>query len=430
MPQSKQQAHIYQEDEIDLKSLFNSLVARRFLLAGLTCFVTVLAILYALIVAPTYHVVSSFTSPNQSSVISINRLGMTDVTRKSVFSSFLTQLSSKDLQREVFVKGDYVTKFNADNAPIDDIDLFIRKATDSVKVNSPNLNANEMVLGFLTELPYSVSMEGNNAEAMSAYLNQLVLLANSKIIDELTKLNELKISNRLEEISLERDLLLEQAEKDRFSQIERIKEEDAQKIRQIIDQIDRARYQAKQNRLNQIVVLTDAAKLAKSLGIIKNNFKLIKGDGVSSDLTIAIGENKDLPDWYLYGEKALFQRVELLKNRMSDDPFIPELVTLNNQLNEVHNNNLLETFETRQDDSPFIDRIAELDVEKIKLESTKVDMIDVSSMKLSELAIAPKKPIKPNKRLIILLAFIGSFMMSIFLALILNALKPDKKAPA
>ena len=71
-------------------------------------------------------------------------------------------------------------------------------------------------------------MQGNNPEAMSAYLNQLVALANSKTINELIKLNELKISNRLEEISLERDLLLEQAEKDRFSQIERIKEEDAQ----------------------------------------------------------------------------------------------------------------------------------------------------------------------------------------------------------
>ena len=162
-----------------------------------------------------------------------------------------------------------------------------------------------MDLGFLTELPYSVSMQGNSPEAMSAYLNSLVAMANSKTINELIKLNELKISNRLEEISLERDLLLEQAEKDRFSQIERIKEEDAQKIRQINDQIDRARYQAKENRLNQIVVLIDAAKLAKSLGIIENNFKLIKGDGASSDLTIAIGENKDLPEWYLYGEKAL-----------------------------------------------------------------------------------------------------------------------------
>lgn len=429
MRQSDQEIHPYQTDEIDLSALLSSLVARKFLIAGLTGFVTVLAILYALNIAPTYQVASSFTSPNESSVISINKLGMTAETKKSVFSSFLTKLSSKNLQRELFVKGDYVTQFNADNAPIDDVDEFISNTIKSVQVQSPNLNKKDMDLGFLTELPYSVSIKGNSPEAMAAYLNSLVVMANSKTINELITLNETKIFNRLEEISLERDLLLEQAEKDRFSQIERIKEEDAQKIRQINDQIDRARYQAKENRLNQIVVLTDAAKLAKSLGIIENNFKLIKGDGASSDLTIAIGENKDLPEWYLYGEKALLQRVELLQNRTSDDPFIPELVTLNNQLNEVQNNNLLKTLETRQDDSPFIAEIANLEVEKIKLESRMVAMIGVGAMQLSQVALIPKEPIKPNKRLIVLLAFIGSFMMSILLVLIMGALKPEEKTP-
>jgi len=430
MQQSDQEIYPYQTDEIDLRALFNSLVARKFLIAGLTGFVTFVAILFALNLTPTYQVASSFTSPNQSSVISINKLGFTDETKASVFSAFLTQLSSKDLQREHFVKGDYLTKFNTDNAPIDDVDAFITDTIESVNVQSPNLNIKDMDLGFLTELPYSLSMQGNNPEAMAAYLNSLVAMANSIIISDLINVNLLKISNRLEEISLERDLLLEQAEKDRFSQIDRIKEEDAQKIRQINDQIDRARYQAKENRLNQIVVLTDAAKLAKSLGIIENNFKLIKGDGASSDLTIAIGENKDLPEWYLYGEKALLQRVELLQNRTSDDPFIPELVTLNNQLNEVQNNNVLKTLETRQDDSPFIAEIAKLDVEKIKLESRIVAMIDASAMKLSQVALTPNEPIKPNKIMIVLLAFIGSFLMSILLALIMGAIKPDEKTSA
>ena len=429
MQQSEQEIYPYQADEIDLRALFNSLVARKFLIAGLTGFVTVLAILYALNLTPTYQVATAFTSPSESSITSINKLGMTSETKSSVFSEFLTRLSSKDLQRELFVEGDYLTKFNTDNAPIDDVDFFISEVIKSVKVHSPNLNKKDRDLGFLTELPYSVSIEGNSPEAMSAYLNSLVAMANSKTINELIKLNVLKISNRLEEISLERDLLLEQAEKARFSQIERIKEEDAQKIRQINDQIDRARYQAKQSRLNQIVVLIDAAKLAKSLGIIENNFKLIKGDGASSDLTIAIGENKDLPDWYLYGEKALFQRVELLKNRMSDDPFIPELVTLNNQLNEAQNNNVLITLEARLDDSPFVAEIVKLDIETIKLKSRIVDMSSVNSMELTQISMPPQSPIKPNKIMILLLAFIGSFMMSIFLALILNVLKPDEKAP-
>jgi chain length determinant protein (polysaccharide antigen chain regulator) len=425
MQQSDQEIYPYKQDEIDLRALFNSLVARKFLIAGLTGFVTVLAILYAHNLTPIYQVSSSFTSPSTASIATINKLDLTEETKESVFSAFLTQLSSKGFQKITFVEGDYLTQFNADNAPIDDVDAFITGTVKSVKVQGPNLKNND-----LTELPYTLSMQGNSPEAISEYLNSLVALANSKTIKELIKLNELKIFNRIEEVSLERDLLLEQAEKDRFSQIKRIKEEDAQKIRQINDQINRVRYKAKENRLNQMVALIDAAKLAKSLGITENNFKLFKGSGASYDLTIAIAANKDLPEWYLYGEKALLQRVELLQNRTSDDPFIPELVTLNNQLNEVQNNNLLETFETRQDDSPFIEKISSLEVEKIKLESRKVEMDGVNAMQISQVALIPKEAFKPEKRLIVLLAFIGSFMMSILLVLIMGALKPDEKRAA
>jgi len=111
---------------------------------------------------------------------------------------------------------------------------------------------------------------------------------------------------------------------------------------------------------------------------------------------------------------------------MSDDPFIPELVTLNNQLNEVQNNNLLKTLETRQDDSPFIAEIVKLDIEKLKLESAIIDSTGIRAIQISQIAMTPTTPIWPNKKLIVLLTFIGSFMMSILLALVMIALKPDE----
>jgi len=437
MQQSKQDPHFYEEHEIDLKALFNSLLTKRFLIAGLTCFVTIPAILYTLNLTPTYKAISSFTSPSSISVTTINKLNLTNETRKSIFSEFLTKLSSKDLQKLAFLKGDFITTFNTDNSPIDDVDEFISGATKSVIVHSPDLSSKDMALGFLTELPYSVSMQGASAEAISIYLNQLVQMANSKTINELFSLNELKIENRLEEISVKINLLLEQAERVRLNQIDRIKEEDGQKIRQINDQIDRERYKAKVDRLNMIVILTDSVKLAKSLGVIENNFKLINDDGANYDLTIAIGESKVLPEWYLYGEKALIKRVELLVNRKSDDPFIPELITLKNQLNEVQKNNTLKTLEARQDNSPFIAEIINLEIEKIQLKSKKnqlksqkIGMGGINAMQLSLISTPQKTPIKSNQILIVLSAFFGSFMMSIFLVLIMGALKPDEKAPS
>ena len=47
-------------------------------------------------------------------------------------------------------------------------------------------------------------------------------------------------------------------------------------------------------------------------------------------------------------------------------------------------------------------------------------------MQVSQYAITPTTPIWPNKKRIVLLTFIGSFMMSILLALVMIALKPDE----
>ena len=429
MQQSNNENNFYNDNEINLIQLLNNLLARKFLIMGFTGVVTVLSIIYALNQTSTYKAVSSFTSPSSISVTAINKLNLANETMESIFGRFLTNLSSKDLQKEVFIDDDFLTKFNTDKIATDSNKISIEAFTKSVIIKPPKMTSEYKDFQFLTELPYSIEMEGANAEVISEYLNSLVRKANSKTILETIELLEITISNRIDEISQEHALLLEQAEKDRFSKIKRIKEEDSQKIRQINDQIDRVRYMAKENRLNQIVVLIDSAKLAKSLGIIENNFKLINDDAAKSELTIAIGERESLPEWYLYGEKALLQRAELLENRMSDDPFIPELVNLNNQLDEVQNNNLLKTLEMRQDDSPFIDEIVKLEIEKNKLKSMVVNMNGVNAMEISKIATIPNKPIKPNKRRIVLLAFIGSFMMSVFLALIIGALRSDEKDP-
>ena len=44
-----------------------------------------------------------------------------------------------------------------------------------------------------------------------------------------------------------------------------------------------------------------------------------------------------MPDWYLFGEKVLLERIEILRSRISDDPFIPELVKLKNEINNRNN---------------------------------------------------------------------------------------------
>ena len=366
MQQINQEPYPYQTDEIDLRKLFNSLVARKLLIFGLTAFVTLLAIIYSSNLTPIYKSNALFTSPDKSSMIHINKLQFIKESKDSVFSSFLTNLSSKEFQAKVFLDGGYLALFNPENNPIDSVPDFIANTLKSIAISRPSVTQKDLNLGFLNEMPYSISMEGSNPELISRYLNELIDRADEKVINDLIKNSNQQVDFRLSEILLERKSLL---------------------------------LEAKQKRLNEIAVLKDAATIAKSLGIIDNNFNQIGEENINNNFIIAIGDNQTLPDWYLYGETAITERVNVLTTRESDEPFIPQLI--------------------------------KLETEKIELESAEMqDMSNANSTQLNKIAINPNSPIKPNKTMIVMLAFIGSFMVSIFLALVMGALKPDEESSA
>ena len=425
MTQSKQEEQNYQEGKIDLIVFINSLIEKKFLILGLTAFITFLAYQYTSTFVPNYQANVAVSSASPSSITNINKLIYTNKTKNSIFSDFLKIVTSEDVQKNVFIENDFLSIFNKENKPIDDVDNFIEAIINSVKVVVPKLIESDMNI-YLNEKPYLISMQGSDAEAISKYLEILVKQADIKNVFEINKLNQQKISTRLNEIAIDSSILLKKSKLERLNQIIRIKEEDNQKIRQINDQIDRERYAAKQNRLNQIKVLSDAAKLAGSLGIIENN--LVYNDNLEKsnfNLNFSIKDELSLPDWYLYGEKALLQRVELLENRKSDDPFIPELVVLKNQLNEIQNNNLLKTLQARQDDSAFIPEIINLNLEKNRLESTNLNLSNTKSINI--IRSANVENISKNKNMIVLAAFIFSFIISVMLALIMSLLKPKEK---
>ncbi|MDC3315715.1 Wzz/FepE/Etk N-terminal domain-containing protein [Candidatus Thioglobus sp.] len=364
MQQNNEQIDLYQTDEIDLKKLYKYIVERKFLIFGFSTFVTLIAIIYALILTPIYKTDSYFTKPVESAMIHINKLTYTNETASSVFALFLNELTSKEFQRKVFLDGGYLTLFNPENNPIDNVPIFISNTLDSLVLSRPELTKKDIELQFLNTKPYSISIEGTNPKLIGRYLNELIDRADEKVINDLIKNSNQKVDFRLSEILLERKSLL---------------------------------LDAKQKRLNEIVLLKDAATIAKSLGIIDNNFNLIGDENITSNYIIAIGQNQSLPDWYLYGETALTERINVLNTREIDEPFIPQL--------------------------------AKLETEKFNLGSAEMqDMSNVNSMQLQQIAITPILPIKPKKRMIVMLAFFGSFMMSIFLTLIMGVLRPDEQA--
>jgi LPS O-antigen subunit length determinant protein (WzzB/FepE family) len=133
----------------------------------------------------------------------------------------------------------------------------------------------------------------------------------------------------------------------------------------------------------------------------------------------------------LYGEKALLARINILKSRTSDDPFIPELVALNNKLNEVQNNKTSRTLEAQQNDDPFIPELVALNKEKVKLESNIIDLDSstINAVQVIKSASAKQIPIKSRNKMIVAIALFGGFIFSIFLVLLTNLFKEDETEP-
>jgi LPS O-antigen subunit length determinant protein (WzzB/FepE family) len=425
------QQNYYQEDEIDLKQLFQALADRKFFIFGFTGLITTLAIVYVLSIAPTYKASISFLSPNQSSVLQLNKIKLTSETSETsetIYRNFLNKLMSSKFQKKFFDENNYLAKLNPENKLIKNPADFFANFSKSIKLETNKIQKNIEQINY--EKPVILSLEGTEAQVIADFLNKLADKANTATVNELLTIIKQKIAIRIEEISKQKGLLLSLAKQDRLANITRIKIEDAQKINEANDKIARLRVKTKKLRLNEIQILSNNAKMAKSIGIIDNNFKKTNSsESQNSMLSADINNNQALPKWYLYGEKALLKELNILKNRVSDDPYIPEIITLQNELAIIKSNQVLKTLEARQDDSPFIAEINNLAIETARLSAFKPSSIGINAMQINQSAYAPENPIKPKKKLIVVVAFVTGFILSIFLAFMINVFrKEDDKA--
>lgn len=260
-----------------------------------------------------------------------------------------------------FDENGYLAKLNPENKPIENLEDFFAKFSDSINLEENKIQKNVEKLNY--EKPINISLEGNDAKIISSFLNDLAHVADTETINEILSIIQQKIDIRLNEIS---------------KQIKFLKQHD--------DKLKKVKIQE----------LSYALEMAKELGIKRNNFSGLDNSDNTS-LKIDLSNGRTLPKWYLFGEKALTKEVQLLKeNKYS---FIPE--------------------------------IAKLEIEAIKLKSFKVSSVGINSMQLNQQAYPSEAPIKPKKKLIVAVAFIAGFILSIFLVFIMNAFrKEDDKVVA
>lgn len=362
MQQGKQETYPYQTGEIDLRKLVKSIKDRKWFIFGFTGFVALLTIVYVLSLPPSPYIVkTAVLKPDQISVLKINAVGLMSETRESIHSDFLSNINNKAFQKKIFIEGDFLSKLNKENEPINDVDQYISEFLSSISLTLGNTVINKESLTNFEE-PSTLSMQGNNVEIMSDFLNELVIKSNNKTVSDYFQLQKLMVSLSLNQIIKDYELLL---------------------------------LKAKIERLNKIEELKHATKIAISLGIKENNLNPLLDTDKDPNLVIAIKQNQDVPNWYLYGEKALTEATKLLQEREDDTPFIPELINLK--------------------------------IKKHELESINLDSSGINTMRLSQSANSSRVPDKSLT--IVMVSIMLGLFLSCLLSIIMNFLKENETQP-
>jgi chain length determinant protein (polysaccharide antigen chain regulator) len=156
--------------------------------------------------------------------------------------------------------------------------------------------------------------------------------------------------------------------------------------------IDSHKEQAKQVRSDNIARLKEALLIAEELNITQPSDAHLTNQTIVMDHSSVSGPTQitEMP-LYLFGTDALSTQIEILQNRVSDDPFIPNLRSLEAELNTTS--------------------------------LVKVNYSDVRVAEIDQKALAPTRKYSPRRSLILILGLFFGIVVSFFYLLVVHAKK-------
>lgn len=345
------------DDEIDLIELAKALWAQRLTIIMVTLTGTVAALAYALLGQPVYEAKASVLPPLVSDIAAYNAgrsdaaPSATDDSRSEqvsqsplkpfstddVYAIFTRNLRSQSLRREFFTDV-YLPSLPEHERSAPQDRLWVR-FNELVSVAAPDKQRPELL---------EVSVKQNVPDVAASWANQLVEKASTASLRDMQRNVASELRTRIHSIE---------------------------------HRIASLRSIAQQRREDRLAILQEALVVANAVGL--SSPQVTAGRTSSSD---ELSEFIDGSLTYMRGAKAIGAEMEVLAARQSDDPFIPELRSLQEQLS------FLKTIDVEPD--------------------------NVSVFTLDSAAQIPETPIKPKKTLIVALGVVLGGMFGVFIALI------------
>ena len=406
-------------DEIDLRELIRSLWDQRWIIVGITAFVTLIAVLYAFLATPYYRVQSILRPVEVGVLDSLNATEVYELKPLEALARVSGGLSSYGNRLEFFQSNQalFADIARQGQTPEQAFEEFNSEAF-AMLYPDPKKNQGDFV-GL--SLIYPGSMDG--VSVVNGFVAFVLQQERERVASDLAVV----IANRKANIEQRIEAARASYQASKEAEIATLLEEAALQKAQLEDELRALRAELKIRRENRLNVLAEAIRIARALGIRKPTTPTAMADagqGIRTEIT-----SREIPLYFL-GVDALEAEREVLLARTGDDFMEPRIGEIQKELDMLRHNRQVEVLQQRQDEDLYLKELASLREEAARLQGIDFDASTLQLARLDQPAQQPMKRLKPKRALILAMGVVLGGMLGVFVALMRNLMQPRRRAAA
>ena len=406
-------------DEIDLRELIRSLWDQRWIIVGITAFITLIAVLYAFLATPYYRVQSILRPVEVGVLDSLNATEVYELKPLEALARVSGGLSSYGNRLEFFQGNQalFADIARQGQTPEQAFEEFNSEAF-AMLYPDPKKNQGDFV-GL--SLIYPGSMDG--VSVVNGFVAFVLQQERERVASDLAVV----IANRKANIEQRIEAARASYQASKEAEIATLLEEAALQKAQLEDELRALRAELKIRRENRLNVLAEAIRIARALGIRKPTTPTAMADagqGIRTEIT-----SREIPLYFL-GVDALEAEREVLLARTGDDFMEPRIGEIQKELDMLRHNRQVEVLQQRQDEDLYLKELASLREEAARLQGIDFDASTLQLARLDQPAQQPMKRLKPKRALILAMGVVLGGMLGVFVALMRNLMQPRRRAAA
>lgn len=391
------------DDEIDLIELCKNLWREKITIITCTAIVTLIGVLYLLTTKPIYRSTAQIKAPTTAELATINNTHLIKLGPDQAFSELLYMLSSNKfkLQLAEQFKQNIISIKGVPEETLDNQTYLL-----DYEINYPALKKEDN----LTPKLYTLSTTGTDSALTAEMLNNIISLASKRLIEKWRESFNLLTRAAVEKRNAELALVTLDAREMRENTISRLKEDMRLNIKQLEDKITSKKSYVLKNRVNYIIQLQEALKIAEALNIKQpSSLSSMSNLATSGQISVNTEIRSEKEPLYLRGSTLLKAELESMRNLPKDTFLDSGIIKLETELQEISNNRKIEILRARKSDLAFIPRLQEIKEEIRRLIDMQFPPINIDFQ--NGAVITPQESIKPIKILILAISiFLGGML--------------------